>query len=44
MMHKSRAWLTKKYQDDKLSIPEIAKLCGVTQQTIYTYLKKFGLK
>lgn len=43
-MYKSKAWLTKKYVNDRMSIPDIAKLCDVSQQTIYNYLKKFGLK
>lgn len=43
-MHKSKVWLQKRYLDDKLSIDEIAKLAGVSAQTIYVYLRKFGLK
>jgi predicted DNA-binding transcriptional regulator AlpA len=42
-LYDSKAWLRKKYVMDKMEIPEIAKLCGVTEQTIYRKLHGFGL-
>lgn len=40
----SAAWLTRKYNHERLSEKEIAELCGVSQVTINRYLHQFGLK
>lgn len=37
-------WLRKRYTLDKKSPKEIADECGVTVETIYVYLAKFGLR
>ena len=43
-LYKSKAWLHKRYVQDKKTPDEIAKECGCTVQTVYLYLNKFGLK
>lgn len=42
--YKNKSWLHKKYVQDKKTPQQIADECGVTLQTIYLYLTKFGLK
>lgn len=42
-LYESKAYLTKRYVAEKKSLEEIAKECGVSHQTIYRYLVKFGL-
>ena len=42
-LHKSKTYLTKRYQRDKLPIRDIARECQVTERTIYNKLKEFGL-
>ena len=42
-LYESKAYLTKRYSIEKKSLEEIAKECGVSHQTIYRYLTKFGL-
>jgi hypothetical protein len=37
-------WLRKRYYLDKKKPDEIAKECGVSTVTIYSYLDKFGLR
>ena len=37
-------WLRKRYLMDKKTPEEIAKECGVSLETIYVYLAKFGLR
>lgn len=39
--YQDKEWLNNKYNNDKLSISQINKLCGVT--TIYYWLKKFNI-
>lgn len=42
--YKNKAFLHKRFVQDKKTPQEIADECGVTLQTIYLYLNKFGLK
>ena len=42
-LYKNREWLRGKYEVDKLSSSEIAKLCGVRSKAISRYLHKFDL-
>lgn len=43
-LYTSENWLRKRYHFDKKSPEDIAKECGVSTETIYTYLAKFGLR
>jgi hypothetical protein len=43
-LYTSELWLRKRYHLDKKSPEEIAKECGVSVETIYVYLAKFGLR
>jgi hypothetical protein len=43
-LHTSEAFLRKRYWLDKKTPEEIAKECGVSIETIYVYLAKFGLR
>ena len=43
-MYTNGIWLKKRYHMDKKSPEEIAKECGVSVETIYVYLAKFGLR
>lgn len=43
-MYQSQAWLKKRYHMDKKNPEDIAKECGVSVETIYVYLAKFGLR
>jgi predicted transcriptional regulator YheO len=43
-LYKNKSWLHKRYVQDKKTPEEIAAECGCSQQTIYLYLNKFGLK
>lgn len=43
-MYQSQAWLKKRYHMDKKGPEDIAKECGVSVETIYVYLAKFGLR
>ena len=42
-LYKNREWLRERYEVDKLSSREIAKLCGVRGKAILRYLHKFDL-
>lgn len=42
--YKNKSWMHKRFVQDKCTPQEIADECGVTLQTIYLYLNKFGLK
>ena len=42
-LYNNKVWLTKKYTVDKLTVDEIAEICGVTGRTIYNKLKEHGL-
>lgn len=42
--YKNKAFLHKRFVQDKKTPEEIAKECQCTVQTIYLYLNKFGLK
>ena len=43
-MYQNEMWLKKRYHMDKKSPEDIAKECGVSVETIYAYLAKFGLR
>ena len=43
-LYQSEAWLKKRYHVDKKTPEQIAKECGASVETIYTYLAKFGLR
>ena len=42
--YKNKAFLHKRYVQDKKTPEEIAEECGCTVQTVYVYLNKFGLR
>jgi len=43
-VYHDKAWLEKHYIDYKWSASEIAKFCGVSQATIYKWIKKHNIK
>lgn len=43
-LYTNESWLRKRYTMDKKTPKEIADECGVTLETIYVYLAKFGLR
>ena len=43
-LYTNELWLKKRYHIDKKTPEAIAKECGVSLETIYVYLAKFGLK
>jgi len=43
-MYTSEVYLRKRYHLDKKTPEQIAKECGVSVETIYVYLAKFGLR
>jgi hypothetical protein len=43
-LYANELWLKKRYHMDKKTPEEIAKECGVSVETIYAYLAKFGLR
>ena len=43
-LHTNKNWLTKRFLVDKKTPEDIAKECGVSVETIYVYLAKFGLR
>jgi len=43
-LYTNQAWLKKRYQLDRKTPQDIAKECGVSVETIYVYLAKFGLR
>lgn len=42
-LYKNKAWLFDRYHVKKLDIKDIAQEANCTIQTIYVYLKKFGI-
>jgi 5-methylcytosine-specific restriction endonuclease McrA/predicted DNA-binding protein YlxM (UPF0122 family) len=44
MNYKNKNWLEKKYCNEKLTGCEIAKVCNVSQSTIFVWLKKHNIK
>lgn len=42
-LYTNKSYLTKRYLVEKKTLEEIGKECGVSHQTIYRYLVKFGL-
>lgn len=40
-LYKNRQWLEEKYCKEELSVIEIARLCGVTRQTIHRWIYNF---
>jgi hypothetical protein len=43
-LYQSEMWLRKRFHLDRKTPEDIAKECGVTVETIYVYLAKFGLR
>lgn len=43
-LYTNELWLKKRYHMDKKTPEEIARECGVSVETIYVYLAKFGLR
>lgn len=43
-LYTNELWLKKRYHIDKKTPEDIAKECGVSVETIYVYLAKFGLR
>jgi len=43
-LYTSEVYMRKRYLMDKKTPDEIAKECGVSIETIYVYLAKFGLR
>ena len=43
-LYKNKDWLYQKYWKESLSIPKIAKLCGVAYNTMCYWLEKFNIK
>ena len=43
-LYTNEMWLRKRFVIDKKSPEDIAKECGVSLETIYVYLAKFGLR
>jgi anaerobic selenocysteine-containing dehydrogenase len=43
-LYTSEVWLKKRYHLDKKTPEQIAAECGVSVETIYVYLAKFGLR
>ena len=43
-LYQNEKWLWKRYHLDKKRPEEIAKECGVSVTTIYSYLDKFNLR
>jgi hypothetical protein len=43
-LYTNEIWLRKRHTLDKKSPEEIAKECGVSVETVYVYLAKFGLR
>ena len=43
-LYTSENFMRKRYLMDKKTTEEIAKECGVSIETIYVYLAKFGLR
>lgn len=43
-LYTSKVFMRKRYLMDKKAPEEIAKECGVSVETIYVYLAKFGLR
>lgn len=43
-LYTNELWLRKRFHFDKKTPEQIAKECGVSVETIYVYLAKFGLR
>lgn len=41
--YKSKVWLSKRYQQDGKTVTAIATECGVSYQTIYSWLVRYEL-
>ena len=41
--YKDKDWLYQKYWGEKLSAVKIAELCGISDETIFTWMRKFGI-
>ncbi len=42
--HRDEEWLRKKYCDEYMSVPRIAEVCEVDADTIYKWMKRFGIE
>lgn len=43
-LYKHKSWLYQKYVGEKLSMSQIAKLCGVNLVTIFNWMERFAIK
>lgn len=43
-LYTNEVWLKKRFWVDKKTPEEIAKECGVSPETVYVYLAKYGLR
>lgn len=43
-LYTSETYMRKRYLMDKRTPEEIAKECGISVETVYVYLAKFGLR
>jgi hypothetical protein len=43
-LYQSESWLRKRLYLDKRTPEQIAKECGASVETIYLYIRKFGLR
>lgn len=43
-LYTNKTWLGKRYIIDRRTPEQIAKECGVSTETIYVYLAKFGFR
>jgi len=43
-LYMNENWLRKRFHVDRKAPVDIAKECGVSVETIYVYLAKFGLR
>lgn len=43
-LYTNEVWLKKRFHFDKKTPEQIAQECGVSVETVYVYLAKFGLR
>jgi hypothetical protein len=43
-LYTNELWLKKRFHMDKKTPEQIAQECGVSVETVYVYLAKFGLR
>jgi len=44
VLHRNKSWLYRKYWEEKLSLSQIAELCGCGKETIRYWMRKFDIK